>query len=77
MGAILAVIAAAVVIIFIDVPALLNQKRKKELRMFGVLLLCGVGLSIAEALDWYMPNPLDWIAVMYKPLSDLLYGMLK
>jgi len=77
VGAILIVIVAAVIIIFIDMPALLKQKRKKELRMFSVLLLCGISLNIAEALNWNMLNPLDWIAVMYKPLSDLLYGILK
>lgn len=67
---------AGVTIALIEVPALLKKNRKKELRVFSILLVLGIGLSISQSLDVRIPNPLDWIAVVYKPLSDLIFQWL-
>jgi hypothetical protein len=61
----------------IEVPPLRRKKLKRELAAFFSLLLFGIGLSIAEALQLDIPNPLDWIQFVFKPLSELLMGMLK
>jgi hypothetical protein len=65
------------VIIAIDVPSLLRKKEKKELWVFFVLLLIGTSLSIAQALHIEIPNPVDWITVIYQPLSDWIESLLK
>jgi hypothetical protein len=65
------------VIIAIDVPSLLRKKEKKELWVFFILLLIGTSLSIAQALQIKIPNPVDWITVIYQPLSDLIETLLK
>ncbi|WP_141430992.1 hypothetical protein [Bacillus sp. 03113] len=77
MWAILGIFVAAIVIVLIEVPTLLKKGFKKELWVFSILLLFGIGLSIAEALDAKIPNPLDWIAFVFKPFSDFLFDLLK
>ncbi|WP_408007522.1 hypothetical protein ACJROX_22950 [Pseudalkalibacillus sp. A8] len=71
------ILLVAILIIVLEVPPLWKKKQKKELWVFSLLLLFGVGLSIAESLDLNIPNPLDWIATIYKPLSDLIMSLLK
>jgi hypothetical protein len=72
MWVIAGILLVAILIIVLEVPPLLEKKQKKELWVFSLLLFLGVGLSIAESLDLNIPNPLDWIAIIYKPLSDLI-----
>ncbi|MEW9672510.1 hypothetical protein [Ammoniphilus sp. 3BR4] len=71
------IILVALAIIMIEVPHLLKKGFKKELWTFSILLLFGTGLSIAKGLQADLPNPLDWIAAFYKPMNDLLFGLLK
>jgi hypothetical protein len=57
------------IIAAIEVPAL--SKDKKGLWTFSLLLLIGTGLAIAKCLNVSIPNPLDWIAAVFGPLSHL------
>ena len=77
MVAVAGILVIVGVIIAIDVPSLLRKKEKKELWVFFVLLLIGTSLSIAQALHIEIPNPVDWITVIYQPLSDLIETLLK
>ncbi|WP_338450067.1 hypothetical protein R4Z09_28685 [Niallia oryzisoli] len=70
------VIAAALIIIAIDVPHLKRNKLKKELWVFTVLLLIGVGLSIACSFHIPLPNPLKGINTILQPLSNYMYELL-
>lgn len=63
--------------IVIDVPPLLRKKLVKELWIFSILLLFGTMLSIAQALNIRIPNPIDWLTVLYKPFSDMMKNLLK
>lgn len=74
--AIAGILLIAILIIVLEVPPLWKKKQKRELWVYSLLLLFGVGLSIAESLDLNIPNPLDWIAIIYKPLSDLVMSLL-
>ncbi|WP_410984939.1 hypothetical protein [Bacillus cereus] len=65
------------VIIAIDVPFLLKEKLKGELWVFSILLLLGTSLSVAQALNIKIPNPLDWITAIYKPLYYVIEGLLR
>jgi hypothetical protein len=71
------ILLVAAVILWIDVPPLLEKKDKKELLVFSILLAIGVGLSIALALGKPIPNPVDLINFMFKPLSDAIMPWLK
>jgi hypothetical protein len=77
MMGILGILVVAGVIALVEVPSLLKKGLKKELWVFGILLLLGTGLSIAQGLQMNIPNPLDGIAAVYKPMSDFLFGLLK
>ncbi|MFE0507921.1 hypothetical protein ACWF7H_26790 [Peribacillus butanolivorans] len=71
------ILVIVAIIIAIDAPSLLRKKLKKELWIFSILLLFGTALSIAQALNIKIPNPLDWITAIYKPLSDMIEKVLK
>lgn len=71
------IVVIALVIIMIEVPSLLKKKQKKELWAFFILLVFATGTSILHVLKINLPNPHDWIAFIYKPLSDMIYSFLK
>ncbi|MEK3886188.1 hypothetical protein [Bacillus sp. FSL K6-3431] len=77
MVAVAGILVIVAVIIAIDVPPLLRKNLKKELWIFSILLLFGTALSIVQVLNIKIPNPLDWIAAIYKPLSDMIEKLLK
>ncbi len=77
MWAIAGIITATAAIAIIEIPSLWRKKWKKELWAFSILLLFGAGLSFALSLHANIPNPLDWITFVYKPLIDALSGLLK
>lgn len=77
MWVITVIVAAGVIIAMIEVPSLWKRKFNKELWVFMVLLVFGTGLSIAHFMQTNIPNPLDWINIVYKPLSEVIYGMLQ
>lgn len=74
---VMGILALAVVIAFIDAPSLLKRGLNKELWTFSILLLFGTGLSIMQGLQVNIPNPMDALAFIYKPLIDLLFGLFK
>lgn len=61
-GAIVTVAAAIVV----EWKSLKQKKLKKERWMFFILLSIGVGMAFVIALH-LNPNPLNWLAAIYKP----------
>ncbi|MHA0857164.1 hypothetical protein [Paenibacillus sp. CMAA1364] len=65
------------IIIAIDVPPLIRKKLIRELWVFSILLLFGTILAISQALRFNIPNPLDWLTFVYKPVSDLVQVWLK
>jgi hypothetical protein len=73
---IVGILIAVVVIAAIDIPPLRRKKWTKELVVFAVLLLFGTSLCIAEALDAKIPNPVDWIAYVYRPMTELVSAWL-
>ncbi len=77
MIVILGILLIVIVIVLIEVPSLLKKGLKKELWVFGILLFFGTGLNIAQGLQIDIPNPMDWINVVYKPISDFLFGLLR
>jgi hypothetical protein len=76
MWAILGILLTAAIILIIEIPPLFKAKMKKEFWVFSILLLFATALSIAKVLQLNIPNPLDWIAVIFKPFSDFLLDIL-
>jgi hypothetical protein len=69
------ILVIAILIAANDVPSL--TKKKKDLWVFSILLLLGTGISVAEVLHVGIPNPLDWIAVVYQPFSNWITSVSK
>lgn len=74
MAPIIGIIIVVAIIVAIEAPALWKKRWIKELWVFSVLMLVGTSLSLAQALRAPIPNPLDWITAVYKPISDFLLG---
>lgn len=66
------ILIIAAVMVFSEVPPLVEQKQKKEVIIFSILLFLGIVLSILVALDVTVPNPLDFISYVLKPLTKLI-----
>ncbi|WP_277584404.1 hypothetical protein [Psychrobacillus antarcticus] len=66
------IILVAAVVVFIEVPTLMEKKYKKELVVFSILLAIGVCLGIAHSFGKSIPNPIDLLTFIYKPLHDAL-----
>ncbi|MEW9672528.1 hypothetical protein [Ammoniphilus sp. 3BR4] len=75
MGVITAILAISIMIAFFEVPLLLKQPTK-DIWAFFILLLTGMSLNIALGLHIGIPNPLDWITVIFEPFSKSIYSFL-
>lgn len=64
------------VIAWIDLPRLWRKKQKKDLSVYLILLLIGTGFSIAEGLNWDIPNPMDWLIYVYRPVGEWIFHQL-
>lgn len=65
------VLAFSTVLSIIEIPKMLKNKLYKDLVAFSVLLSLGTVLVILKALGVEIPNPSDWVAWIYSPVSGL------
>lgn len=73
----LGILLIAGTICLFEVPPLMKKQQKKELLVFSILFLFGVALSIFFTVSNSIPNPLDYITFIFKPLSEVISGFLK
>ena len=66
------ILLIVVAILWIEVPPLLEKKYKKEMLFLKIFLAIGVGLSIALVFGQPIPNPLDLLTFIFKPLNDAI-----
>lgn len=66
------ILIIAAVILFMEVPQLLEKKYTRELVVFLILLTIGVGLSITLGFGKVFPNPLELLSYIFKPLNIVL-----
>ncbi|MNP04085.1 hypothetical protein D3C76_959900 [compost metagenome] len=71
------ILIIVIIIIAIDVPPLVKKKLTKELWVFSILLSFGTILAILQALHIRIPNPLDGMIAVYKPIADMVDSWLK
>lgn len=74
---ILVVLVFSTVLCRIEIPKMLQDKLYKELVTFSILLGLGTVLAILKSLDVEIPNPADFIAWIYSPVTDVLKVLLK
>lgn len=43
--------------------------------MFSLLLAFSLMLCVAQKRHWPIPNPLDWITAVYKPMSNAILSV--
>ena len=68
----LGILLIATVILWFEVPPLLKKKQKKELLVFSIILAVGIVLSMSLAFGKTIPNPLEFLTVILKPIVDVL-----
>lgn len=75
MLAILGVLIAALIIIWIEVPTLLRQRQTRELLFFFIFLGVGAlsGMTMAMGID--LPNPYGWIEMIYGPIGKWINNL--
>jgi len=66
------IIAAALLIIFIETPALVRQRRWKELAVFSGFLISGLILGVILALHLAFPNLTQLTEAVFRPVQRLL-----
>ncbi|MBO7744791.1 hypothetical protein I8J29_11325 [Paenibacillus sp. MWE-103] len=68
MWTIAGLIAIAGICAALEWPLLKGSRR--DLWTFGLLLLAGLGVGVAEALHARLPNPLDFVAAVFEPMGE-------
>jgi len=76
MLAVISVLFAAFAIIFIEYPLLKDSKLKKEIYLFLLFIFAGIGLNIINSLHIKFPTLLDWLIIVYKPVSKIVFRWL-
>jgi hypothetical protein len=69
-------VITAVMGMLMEMPKLWKSRKTKELWLFVLLLVTGTVFGIAVGLKMPMPNPLDFIKVVFGPLARAMYNML-
>lgn len=77
MVAALIILFVAVLIAFLELPALLKKKQRRDIAAFLTLLVIGSALSIAKALHVSIPTPLEAMSVMFEPFGSWLFRLLE
>ncbi|OMF22226.1 hypothetical protein BK133_26680 [Paenibacillus sp. FSL H8-0548] len=76
MLAVVCIVTLSVLVAIIEAPRLIKRRLKKETIVYFICLGVAALLSSGQGLKLNMPNPLDWITFVYKPLSDALFRMI-
>lgn len=77
MLASIGILLTAVLFAFIEIPSLLKKQYIKELVVFFILLFCGTFLSILKVFGVQIPNPVDGITFIFKPISEVVLNLLQ
>lgn len=73
MFKVMGILLLVAIIARFEVPSLLLKGHKKELVVFLLFLSIGASLGIILALEKNIPNPLDLLTFILKPLNDTLF----
>ncbi|MEI4768161.1 hypothetical protein WAX74_00620 [Psychrobacillus sp. FJAT-51614] len=62
----------AIVIVFLEVPSLLQKKLKKEFIVFSILLVIGVVSGILFSFGVKIMSPVDLLSYIFQPIYNLM-----
>jgi hypothetical protein len=65
MWVVISILIVGFVVAAIEIPSLIQQKKRKELYAFSILLLAGISLNILVSIGIEVPTPLEWIKTIY------------
>ena len=72
-----AVLAFSIILSFIEIPKMLNEKLFRELVAFSFLLVLGTVLAVLRSMNVTIPSPSDLIALFYAPFSNIMKSLLQ
>lgn len=58
-----------------EVASLWKEKKRKETAVFVILMTVAAALFAAQTMHYSLPNPLDGIAAVFRPVSKAIYAM--
>lgn len=73
---IIGVLAITILIAMLEIPKLWKKRMKNDIWVYSILLLAGALLNGVIVLHLPMPNPLELLAWLYKPVSDFTMKLL-
>jgi hypothetical protein len=62
-------VVVALFLAMLEVPSLVQQKLKKDIIVFCLLLTVSTALIILRVLNVPMPNPMDSLMAIFSPLT--------
>ncbi|MHA6532454.1 hypothetical protein [Paenibacillus sp. BAC0078] len=65
------------VILVVEIPVIAKKDKKRDLWVFCILMFVAFSLGVAKSLRMSIPNPLDLLLVMYKPVSDAVFSLVQ
>ncbi len=68
----LAILIIAALIAYFVIPPLKKKRETKTIVVFSIFLVVGTALNIALGLNINVPSPLDLIALIFKPIRELI-----
>ncbi|WP_318503545.1 hypothetical protein [Bacillus sp. T3] len=70
------IVIVGLLMAWMELPKLFKEQAYKEIIVFSLLLVCGVGLCILVILRIELPNPLDLLLVIFTPISKWIESVL-
>jgi hypothetical protein len=77
MASVTGILLLFVFLSWVEFKTLLKDQGKKEKGVFICFMIFAAGISIGQALQMKIPNPSDWVIIVFTPFSDWLFGFLK
>ncbi|ADK16930.1 hypothetical protein [Clostridium ljungdahlii] len=74
---ILSVLIFSTILCIVEIPKMLKENLHRELWTFSILLGLGTVLAILKSLNVDIPNPSDFIAWVYSPLTNIVKNLLE
>lgn len=73
---IIVVLISCSALCFYEIPKMVRGSMYRDLWAFCILLALGIAITIFKCLDLPLPNPSDWVAWVFSPVSDMLKNYL-
>lgn len=72
----IAIIFISVMIALLEIPKLKKENAIREMIVFSFFLLNGTVFGVLSALRIKIPNPVDWLIVIFEPISTWIERLL-